>query len=306
MADTAWLAGAAPAFDEGVLEWLTRKGVAVRSIRPEPVSGPVVPLLTAHRRRAAYRKRLDEARTLVLPYLAGDSLLLSALPGKRTLGVAVGSDVLRRRRSLRHERVFRTALRGFSAVWCVSLQLADELEACGRRPDWVSPIGVEIAALPSLTEPRPERGRIFSARRQGAVYRHDWIRAGVAAVAEATLIEAGDWPRGRMLEEYARAEITVSLAETDGAPATVMEALCLGGHVVASGGRQVREWLAEFGGTYGEPSAPDAVAPLLRAGLLAARAETGAQRLARAQGARDAFGRDRALAPLGEWLRGAP
>src|SRR5450432_329930 len=117
VADTAWLSGAAPAFDEGVLEWLTSRGIDARALSPEPVSAPVIPLLTAHRRRAAYRKRLGEARTLVLPYLAGDSLLLSALPGKRTLGVAVGSDVLRRRRSFRHERVFRTALRGFSAVW---------------------------------------------------------------------------------------------------------------------------------------------------------------------------------------------
>ena len=308
MSGTAWLKGAAPAFDDAVLRWLAKHGFQIAASPPEPLPTWTIPWLTAKLRRTAYRRRLLGTDTLVLPYLAGDGLLLSGLPGLRTLGVALGSDVLRRRRNWRsHERRFRRALPRFSAVWSVSQGLADELAHSGRPPDWVAAVGVEIEGLPPVPDASPERARIFSPRRRGAVYRQDWIRAAVSGAANWHLVQADEWPAARMFSEYALAEVVVSIPLTDGAPATIMEALCMGTHVVASGGVDVRSWLARFGGTYAELAAPSEVTAVIRAGLNAARAESPADRRRRASLARDAFSRDRLLKPLLSWLaQGVP
>jgi hypothetical protein len=308
MSGTAWLKGAAPAFDDAALRWLAKLGFPITALPPEPPPTWTIPWLTAQLRRAAYQRRLSGIDTLVLPYLAGDGLLLSGLPGLRTLGIALGSDVIRRRRDWRrHEGWFRRALPRFSALWSVSHGLADELADCGRPPDWVGAVGVEIKDLPPPPDTSPDRARIFSPRRRGAVYRLDWIRAAVSGTADWHLVQADEWPPARMFSEYAHAEVVVSMPLTDGAPATIMEALCMGAHVVASGGVDVRSWLARFGGTYGEPAAPAEVTALIRAGLTAAGGESPADRRHRARLARDAFSRDRLLAPLLSWLeKGEP
>jgi glycosyltransferase involved in cell wall biosynthesis len=109
----------------------------------------------------------------------------------------------------------------------------------------------------------------------------------------------------QMISEYVRAHVVVSLPETDGAPATVMEALCMGAHVVASGGPTVRQWVADFGGTYGEPADAEEAHALLVGGLEAAAREGREMRRARAQRARAAFSRDTLLEPLRLWIEGA-
>jgi hypothetical protein len=239
---------------------------------------------------------------LVLPYLAGDSELLAGTPGARTLGVALGSDLLRRRPHPRRDRSLRRALARYTALWAVSAELAETLARRGRRPDWVASVGVDLDLLPAGTEAF-RRGRLVSPRRQGPVYRHDLIRTTVSGTPELTLVEADDWPRPRLLREMAEAELVISLAETDGAPATIMEALCLGTHVVASGGSTVRGWLEEFGGTYGEPNDAEAARQLLAAARARASRESSEDRARRAAAARQAFDRDLLLSPLEAWLR---
>jgi glycosyltransferase involved in cell wall biosynthesis len=105
-----------------------------------------------------------------------------------------------------------------------------------------------------------------------------------------------------MFHEYSRAQLVVSLPETDGAPATIMEALCMGTHVLASGGPTVRGWLERFGGTYGEPKGPLEAAELIRFALSASARETEKTRAIRSQRAREAFDRRVALQPLIECL----
>lgn len=300
-----WLEGAAPAFDEAVVEWLRRQGFEVNPARVRPRPRLVVPLVTRTLRVAAYRRLFQRAaaRPLIfLPYLAGDTLLLAGMANTRTIGVALGSDILRRVRTGRVENVFRNALRRLDAVWAVSDAIAEDLTACGRPPTWVAPVGVDLSELRSLAGPSVEEGRIFSARRAASVYRLDWIRRAVSEMPGSALIEASAWPRSRMFEEYLRAEVVVSMSETDGAPATIMEALCVGAHVVASGGATVRGWLERLGGTYGEPKSVHEVRSLIREGLGVARRESATRRQTRAAHAKEAFDRDRVLRPLKHWL----
>jgi hypothetical protein len=111
-----WLSGAAPAFDAAVVEWLRLRGMTVHQLSPEPPTLNV-PYLRRLLRVAAYGRRLEEFAgvPLVLPYLAGDALLLAGARGRRTLGIAVGSDVHLRPRTSRHEKWFRRALARFDA-----------------------------------------------------------------------------------------------------------------------------------------------------------------------------------------------
>jgi hypothetical protein len=298
-----WLSGAAPGFDAAVVPWLGRRGVTVHELSPEPRSINV-PYLRRVLRMAAYQRKLRRLSSvpLVLPYLAGDTLLLAGVRGHRTLGVAVGSDVYRRPRTARHEKWFRRALVRLDGLWCVSQELAEEVKASGRPADWVASVGVDVGSLLPPPETAPERNRIFSARMDAPVYRRDWIRA-VTAGRDWNLVEADGWSRDRMMTEYGRAEIVVSIPSSDGAPATVMEALCMGAHVVASGGATVRLWLDRFGGTYGEPGTVPQVLDLLILGLYNARRETLHLRNERARAARDAFERDSLLIPLERWLQ---
>jgi hypothetical protein len=303
MTEVLWLGGSAPAFDRSVVTWLNRKGVQVHWIARKPRRSITIPGLTRLLTIKAYWRNLAEFRglPLVLPYLAGDTLLLAGLPGHRRLGAALGSDVLRRHRSGRSEKWFRHALLRFTAVWAVSPEISECLGAAGRRADWVASVGVDIGSLPA-PDPTPEPNRIFSARVEAPVYRKTWIRAAATKVREWTLVEPDDWSQDQMMKEYARAQIVVSLPVSDGAPATIMEALCMGAHVVASGGDTVRRWLADFGGTYVEPSKPSEVTQLLRMGLEGAAGETPEKRAERARTARRTFSRDEMLAPLMAWL----
>jgi glycosyltransferase involved in cell wall biosynthesis len=105
-----------------------------------------------------------------------------------------------------------------------------------------------------------------------------------------------------MFEEFLKAEVVVSVPVCDGAPATLMEAFCMGTHVVASGGRTVRDWIARFGGTYGDPRDAAELRALVDRGIAGSRRETADARRARAQEARAAFSRDDLLSPLEQWL----
>jgi hypothetical protein len=186
----------------------------------------------------------------------------------------------------------------------VSSVIATELARIGRPADIVTSVGVDIAELPS-TVARSTPGRILSARREAPVYRRPLVRAAAAALAEIQLVESDRWPRAQLLMEMARAEVVVSAALTDGAPATVMEALCLGAHVVASGGHTVEGWLREVGGTYGEPTNAHEMRALLERGLARARAETLEQRAQRATRARELFDREKTVGPVLGWLERA-
>jgi hypothetical protein len=240
----------------------------------------------------------------VLPYLAGDSLLLAGASGLRTLGIAVGSDVFGRRRDGRVERLFRQALGALTAVWAVSDDLAAELERCGRTPDWVAPVGVDVAALPPVPSCVLEtRGRLLSARREAPIYRRSMIREAARGLPGLTLVEAADWSRGRLLAEMQEADVVMSFPATDGAPATVMEALSVGSHVVASGGGTVRDWLRRFGGSYGEPGRADEARTLIEEARARALRETAEERRARAEAARQAFDRNLLLQPLLRFVR---
>jgi len=294
-----WVSGAAPAFDADVLSWLGHQGVSALNVKVLPAPGLWLPCLTRRQRVNSYSRRLAEGRgLLVLPYLAGDVLLLALAARWRTLGVAVGSDVLRRRRHGRPERLFRDALRAFDAVWAVSNHLGAELAEAGRAPDWVAPVGVDLGELANGAPPPPEPGRLFSPRGAAPLYRTHWIRAVSSTLAGTRLVEAHHFTRGRMLEEYSRAQVVISVPESDGAPASLMEALCCGAHVIGSGGPTVRDWLTRFGGTYGEPGEPGELRSLVLGGLAASAAESTEAREVRARQARAAFDRDRALHPL--------
>ena len=307
MGHVHWLTGAAPAFDRAVVGWLQSHGVEVRPRSGLPRPPLVLPFLSRVGRIRAYCRRLRcgcAPLVLVLPYLAGDGLrlLLAGLPGARTPGVALGSDVLRRRASLAAERAFRSALRRYDAIWCVSAALAHELSWCGWSADWVAPVGVDLEALPALDPARREPGRIFSARREGPVYRRDWVREAAASIPNSTLVQPQIWTELRMMDEYQRAHVVVSVPASDGAPATVEEALCCGAHVVGSGGATVRQWLDIYGGTYGEPDSAAGVSELIRRGMQSTEGETELTRAARAASARKAFSRDQCLRPLLAWV----
>ncbi len=303
-----WLAGAAPAFDDAVLSWLRCRGFDVQVHAPLPRPRVVFPALTRLLRIRAYSARWrpepGTLSALVLPYLAGDALVLAGSPGATTLGVALGSDLLRPPRSRRARHFLRGALLRMDAVWSVSEQLAGLLTGMGRRPDWVAPVGVNLNKLPPVTAlPPREPGRILSARNPAPIYRRQLVRAATASLADCRLIEPQGWPHDRMIVECGRAAVVVSMPLTDGAPATVMEAICMGAHVIASGGPTVREWLEVYGGTYGEPESAEQARTLLEDGLAVARQETPSTRLDRARRARAAFSRDATLAPLEAWLQ---
>jgi glycosyltransferase involved in cell wall biosynthesis len=168
--------------------------------------------------------------------------------------------------------------------------------------DWVAPVGVDVEALPPFDASLASPGRVFSARREAAIYRREWIREAVAGIPDATLVDADDWPEARMAPEYLRAHVVVSVPRTDGAPATVMEALCCGAHVVASGGATIKEWTRAYGGTYGDPESVEEVRTLIRHGLEAASSESVDVRGRRAMRAREAFHRDTCLKPLLGWI----
>jgi hypothetical protein len=300
---TLWLAGAALDFDGAVVAWLRQRGWEVTTVDPLPRPGFIVPGLSRWLRRHAYSSRMRSGppATVVLPYLAGDSLLLAGLPGLRTLGVALGSDVLQRRRQGRSERLFRGAIARYDAVWAVSDQLGDALTALGRSPTWISAVGVDVSALRGDPGAPRRPSLVFSARREGDHYRHDLVRAA-AREASWHVVEAADFTQRRMFEELVEAEVVVSVPVSDGAPATLMEAMCLGAHVVASGGRTVREWIERFGGTYGEPQNPADLRALVDSGIAGSRRETAEIRRTRARAARAAFARDDLLLPLERWL----
>jgi hypothetical protein len=200
--------------------------------------------------------------------------------------------------------LFRSALREFDATWAVSEQLSGEMVKAGRQPDWIASVGVERRELPGLPQVGPEQRRLFSPRGAAPLYRATWIRDAVSGEAW-TLVEADRFDRSRMFTEYQRAELVISIPETDGAPATVMEALCSGAHVLASGGPTVRGWLERFGGTYGEPSTIDDLRNLLRRSALISRRESVMDRQERATAAREHFDRDRTLAALLAFVEGA-
>jgi hypothetical protein len=301
--DVAWLGGAAPAFDEAVTVWLASRGHAIRIVRPLDPPPWVVPALTRWKRVREYRRLLSgQVRCLILPYVAGDAVLLAGAVSPPTLGVLVGSDVLRRRRTGRHERAFRRALRRLTGVWAVSDQLAQEVDLCSRPADWVAPVGVDLASLPRAEAAGRQPGLVLSARTEAPVYRRTLVREAIPLIQGASLVEAERWAQRRLFDEMTRSEVVVSLARTDGAPATLMEALCLGAHVVASGGPTVRAWIEALGGTYGEPTNAEDASRLIRAGLYASRAETEGVRRLRATQARAAFDRNRVLQPLERWL----
>jgi hypothetical protein len=299
-----WLEGAAPAFDEAVLRWLRRSGLDAIRIGQQPKPPVTIPLLTRLLRVSSYARSIEAwPRTpLVLPYLAGDALLLAGVKDRPTLGVALGSDVWLRLRTRRHETLFRAAIARLDALWAVSEALADELATCGRIPDWVAPVGVAVETLPPVPTDAPDRGRIFSARNDSPVYRQSLIRAAVGRHTEWVLVEPRGFSCSRMYAEMLRAEVVVSLPITDGAPATIMEALCLGAHVVASGGATVRDWIDRFGGTYGEPHTAGDVLRIIEKGIEATRRTSRSQRLERALRARERFSRDAVLQPLLTYL----
>jgi hypothetical protein len=300
---TLWLAGAALDFDGAVVAWLRQRGWEVTTLDPLPRPRVIVPGLSRWLRRQAYSSRMRSAppTTLVLPYLAGDSLLLAGLPGLRTLGVALGSDILQRRRQARSERLFQGAVARYDALWAVSDQLGDALTALGRSPTWISAVGVDVSALCGDPGAPRRPSLVFSARREGDHYRHELVRAA-ARGASWHLVEAGDFTQRAMFEEFLKAEVVVSVPVSDGAPATLMEAMCLGAHVVASGGRTVRDWIGRFGGTYGEPQDPAELRALVDSAIASSRRETAETRRTRARAARAAFARDDLLSPLERWL----
>ncbi len=300
--DVAWLCGAAPAFDEAVCAWLTAQDVEVHCLEPLPRPRHRLPALTRLLRVRAYLRRAMAATDLVLPYLAGDSLLLAGARTQRTLGAALGSDVLRRPEGRRQELLLRRALLRVEGLWAVSPALSRELESLGRAPNWSAPVGVDLKRLPPIGTGQRERGRVFSARREAPDYRRSWIRTA-ASFPSPNVVEADAWPLERMLEEYQRAEIVVSLPSTDGAPATLMEALSCGAHVVASGGPTVRSWIEKFGGTYGEPRTPENARELIELGMRRAQAESLVEQRERATRARRTFDRDVTLRPLLAWLQ---
>jgi hypothetical protein len=239
---------------------------------------------------------------VILPYVAGDALLLAGAVRAPTLGVLVGSDVLRRRRNGSPERAFRRALQRLTGVWAVSEQLAREIDLCGRSADWVAPVGVDIGSVPRAEGANRHLNLVLSARGEAPVYRRALIREAVALIEGASLVEAERWTQERLFQEMTRSQVVVSFAETDGAPATLMEALCVGAHIVASGGPTVRAWIEAFGGTYGEPTEIAGACRLIRAGLESSQCETEDFRRLRAARASAAFQRDRVLQPLEDWL----
>jgi hypothetical protein len=302
----AWLCGAAPAFDTAACDWLSEQGVKLLRLQMMPRPRYYLPVLTRTLRVRSYLRRLEPATHLVLPYLAGDCLLLSYAGRLRTLGAALGSDLLQPRLNARQERTLARAIARFDAIWAVSEALSAELVAFGRSADWHQPIGVDLKRLPPSDARQREKGRIFSARNDDPFYRRTWIRSAADGIPGASVVEPHSWPLERMFEEFTTAEIVVSLPATDGAPATLMEALCCGSHVVASGGSTVREWIRRFGGTYGEPQTVDETRGLMELGMRRARAETPSQQRERALAGRQVFDRDVTLRPLLGWLRQVP
>ena len=303
MLELYWLGGAAPTFDADVTTWLDRKGICVHLLNQVPLPRRIVPFVSGWLRRRRYRARLprQDSFILVLPYLAGDAELLSSGTRAHTLAIALGSDLLRRSRSARRDRLLRSALSRYRGVWAVSTEVGLELKRYGRGPDWVAAVGVDLSTLPARLPPW-QAGRILSARRDGAVYRRAMIRDALEQWPDLNLVEANDWPRQQLFDELAKAELVISLAESDGAPATVMEALCLGAHVAASGGETVRRWLEAFGGTYGEPRNTSEAQRFLAAARERARAETPSERFERANRARPFFDRNKLLEPLEGWV----